>query len=289
MLNIHELERRWFRYKIRSSLPLVIAGAVTAVALGLIIIFQPSLSSLKIPPAPVEALKPAAEAPSAKPETSSADAAEAKEQLPPPAVAVQTEEQPAPKSSSPAASDAKPAVMLAPSMQFLNNIEEDITLVYEEESAAKGSSTPPPAAPAPSAKPAAPAVKSAPAVKTAAPVAAPAAPTEEKASITIIAREDADDLKDVINRFKKNKNPALSLFVARRYYDLQQYQKAYNYALITNEINNDIEDSWLIFAKSLVKLGQKEKAISTLKSHLKQSDSPKARMLLEDIIQGRFK
>lgn len=111
---------------------------------------------------------------------------------------------------------------------------------------------------------------------------------EQKSSINIKKGTTQNDIDHVLKRFKKNNNPALSLFVAKKYYDLGDYHNAYNYALITNEINNDIEESWIIFAKALVKLGQKQKAIDTLKQYLQYSNSSKANLLLENILSGKF-
>ena len=114
-------------------------------------------------------------------------------------------------------------------------------------------------------------------------------PREEKIQITIKRRESENDIKDVIRRFQKNNNPALSLFVAKQYYELGNYKQAYNYALVTNKINNDIEESWLIFAKSLVKLGKKDQAINTLREYIKFSHSSNAQVLLDEIQRGKFR
>ncbi|MEN4052236.1 MULTISPECIES: hypothetical protein [Sulfurimonas] len=111
----------------------------------------------------------------------------------------------------------------------------------------------------------------------------------KKQIITIERRDSQNDIKEIITRFKKNNNPALSLFVAKKYYELGNYEQAYNYALITNAINNDIEDSWLIFAKSLVKLNKRDMAIKTLKEYIKYSHSGNAKILLNDIQSGKFK
>ncbi len=116
------------------------------------------------------------------------------------------------------------------------------------------------------------------------------APKTKTTHKMIIQREnDMKDIQDVIARFKKNKNPALSLFVAKRYYAIGNYQQAYNYALITNEIDNSIEDSWLIFAKSLYKIGQKEMAIKTLQTYYDDSRSVKAKITLDQMKDGDFK
>ncbi len=110
-----------------------------------------------------------------------------------------------------------------------------------------------------------------------------------KNSLKLSMRDNEKDLQDVINRFKKNKNPKLSLHIAKKYYSLRRYNKSYNYALITNQIDENIEDSWVIFAKSLYKLGEKKMAMKTLNSYIKSSESIKASILLSDMQKGNFK
>jgi len=114
-------------------------------------------------------------------------------------------------------------------------------------------------------------------------------PTQSTSTIDIKRRDDEEDIKHVIKRFNVNHNPALSLFVAKKYYQLGDYEQAYNYSLITNDINNNIEASWIVFSKSLVKLGKKEKAVETLKKYISHSDSSQARQLLDEILSGKFK
>jgi len=112
----------------------------------------------------------------------------------------------------------------------------------------------------------------------------------ESSNLLKIHRQNTkSDIKHVIKRFKKNNNPALSLFIAKKYYDMQDYHQSYNYALITNGINDNIDISWIIFAKSLVKLDRKDEAIETLKRYFKHSKSSQARTLLEEIERGKFK
>lgn len=98
-----------------------------------------------------------------------------------------------------------------------------------------------------------------------------------------------EDMSHVIQRFNKNNNPALSLFIAKKYYELEDYSQSYNYALITNRINDNIEASWIIFAKSLVKLNRKKEAVDTLKKYIDHSKSSQAKTLLEEIERGKFK
>lgn len=111
----------------------------------------------------------------------------------------------------------------------------------------------------------------------------------ERKVINIDRKKDNQDIQHVIKRFKNNNSPALSLFIAKKYYKIGEYHKAYNYALITNEINNDIEDSWIIFAKSLIKLKEKDMAIKTLKKYISSSHSSQAKILLDEILSGKFR
>ena len=107
--------------------------------------------------------------------------------------------------------------------------------------------------------------------------------------ITIIKQNTAHDIKNILSRFQKDKNPALSLFLAKKYYELKNYEKASQYALITNQLNSNIEDSWIIFAKTLVKTHHKQKAINVLNKYIKSSHSTNAALLLHSIRTGEFK
>ncbi len=294
MLNIHELERAWLRYKIKSYVPLLIATSLTTVLVIFGAIYWPQLIKEKkeitkvkpveqiISEAP-QTVKPAvSSAPSAVitpvsiEENNSAVSVAATQPEP---VKVVVQESPA------------PTLILQPSLDFIYEIEEDMTTSdYQQESYQE------PVAPVVNAVPVPQQPKTHPPVQTAAkPVITEVieetvvkAQTRPETKISIITKDDEDDLNDVIKRFKQNKNPALSLFVAKRYYSIGAYQKAYNYALMTNDIDSEIEESWLIFAKSLVKLDQKEMAVKTLSSYLDKTESTKAKHLLEEITQGSF-
>lgn len=108
-------------------------------------------------------------------------------------------------------------------------------------------------------------------------------------SINIKRKDDEYDIVYVIERFNTTQNPILSLFIAKKYYHLGDYTQSYNYALKTNEIDNSIEESWIIFSKSLVKLNKKEMAVQTLKKYISHSDSSQAKELLNDILSEKFK
>lgn len=120
-------------------------------------------------------------------------------------------------------------------------------------------------------------------------IVVPEPAVKKEDSINITRQNTQKDISLVIKRFKKNNNPALSLFVAKKYYDIGEYRQAYNYSLITNQLNNNIESSWIIFTKSLVKLNEKEMAVKTLKQYIEYSHSSQAKILLDEITAGKFK
>lgn len=97
------------------------------------------------------------------------------------------------------------------------------------------------------------------------------------------------DIESVIRRFKDTSDPNLGLFIARYYYAQGNYNEAYNFALKTNNINTKMDESWIIFSKSLVKLGKADQAKKTLKLYIAESNSDTARSLLDSIEQGTFK
>lgn len=97
------------------------------------------------------------------------------------------------------------------------------------------------------------------------------------------------DIQELEERFKSNSNPHLGLYIARYHYDRGNYNEAYNHALKTNSLNNTLDESWIVFSKSLVKLGKTEQAKKTLQLYISKSNSEEAKALLNSIEQGEFK
>ena len=119
--------------------------------------------------------------------------------------------------------------------------------------------------------------------------APPTATSNDKGLSVNRNNETKIDIESVERRFKETLNPNLGLFIARYYYDRGNYSDAYNFALKTNGINNKMDESWIIFAKSLVKLGKTEQAKKTLQAYISESNSDSARSLLDSIERGSFK
>lgn len=274
MLNVHDLERRWIRYKIKSILPLVLT-AVGLIAVVIVFTLYIPLSDVQ-DKVVVKAPEPQASVRNEKTLPPQDNKEQVDKNFPADTIAVPENTQVQKKIES------EPVLVLKPSLRFMDNIEDglssyvqddqyqmpqsqsiaDNTLGYQSNQ-----------------------------VLTEQPQVSVDEPQveEKKLTLSISSKKSDEDLKDVIRRFKKNKNPALSLFIAKHYYNNGEYQKSYNYALMTNEIDKSIDESWIIFSKSLVKLGQHELAMNTLKSYLKTSKSSAAEVLLRKIESGSFK
>jgi len=101
-------------------------------------------------------------------------------------------------------------------------------------------------------------------------------------------RTSEDEIRSIIKRFNRKKKPALSLFIAKKYYELGNFEGAYKYANETYKLNKNIEAATIIYAKAAVKLSKKENALNRLDKYIKKNSSHKARKLRDDIQKGTF-
>jgi len=102
----------------------------------------------------------------------------------------------------------------------------------------------------------------------------------KKIHLEIIDSTSISGYKDVEKRFFESHDIDDALFLAKSYYKNGNYKKAVYWALETNKLDDNQEESLLIFVKSKVKLGHKNEALSILTSYLKQSDSQEGKKLL---------
>jgi len=89
-------------------------------------------------------------------------------------------------------------------------------------------------------------------------------------------------------KFSKSNSPRDALLLAKAYYKKHQYSASEEWALSANKLDNSLEDSWLLFAKSKAKLGKKKEALKILVSYYKKSHSLKAKRLMGQIKTGRI-
>jgi len=99
-----------------------------------------------------------------------------------------------------------------------------------------------------------------------------------------IARKEK--VAEIEERFKDSQDPQDSLYLARYYYKRREFKKAESWAVSTNNIDGDIEESWLIFAKARAKQGFRVDAIKVLQSFYDETNSAKAKKLLDKIRRG---
>ncbi|WP_455756533.1 CDC27 family protein [Sulfurimonas sp.] len=252
MLNLNELENRWLHYKIKSYIPHAIIGflAITIAIAISSINFSKEESKKTIQK---EVLK------------------ESKKTEKPILKETKVIKKVIVKSGT---TEQNEKLLITPSLKFLRNIQNDSQEYYNEEVIVKKEKK---------------IVQEQIVPKPQVEEITPEEEVVKHNTIDITRQNTQEDIQHVIKRFKKSNNPALSLFVAKKYYELGEYNRAYNYALITNELNNNIEDSWIVFSKSLVKLGKKEKAIEILNKYVNNSHSSRAKILLDNIKSGKLK
>jgi hypothetical protein len=107
--------------------------------------------------------------------------------------------------------------------------------------------------------------------------------SNKKIFLDIVKTSSVSAYKDVEKRFYNSHEIEDALFLAQSYYKKNNYTKAAFWALETNKLDNNIEDSIFIFVRSKVKLGQKNEGISILKAYIEKSNSIDAKNLLYKI------
>jgi len=303
MLDVLELEKRWLRYRLKKLVPLIALTAIFFIAAGTMSFLYVSNPQIFKGTATEKQVASNQVKPEKAPAQPATDANKSIEVV---TVQPQDEQQ----------------NILKPSFNFMYNIEDQVINYNNAKTADaakavdKGTEKPDksikqvqppvkktavkPKKKTPVKKPVKVAAKTAPkespvAVKPASTITVekkePVVEESSEETIVQISHEEVseDELNSVIKRFNKQNNPALSLFIAKTYYDRGNYKEAYNYALVTNNLNPSIEDSVLIFARSLVKLGKKEDAITTLEAYINNTSSINAKILLNEIQKGKFK
>ncbi len=104
---------------------------------------------------------------------------------------------------------------------------------------------------------------------------------------TPVIDPEAEHAKEVEERFKETQDTADSLYLAKYYYKKGDYAKAESWAIATNNIDGDIEESWLIFAKARAKQGKRVDAIKVLQTYYDETKSKKAKQLLDKLRFGK--
>ncbi len=101
-----------------------------------------------------------------------------------------------------------------------------------------------------------------------------------------IETKEVNSLQYLKERFEKTHNIVFALMLSEEYYKNKNYSESNKWALIANNMESENEKSWILFAKSKFKLGQKEDAVIALQAYLKSNKSKAAQGLLNQINMG---
>lgn len=87
-----------------------------------------------------------------------------------------------------------------------------------------------------------------------------------KSSIDIVSKEIGNETDELKSRFDSTGNVRYAILLAQRYYDNKDYVNAEKWSYTANMIDKNIQESWIIFAKSKYKMGKKNDAIKVLEA-----------------------
>lgn len=105
--------------------------------------------------------------------------------------------------------------------------------------------------------------------------------------ITVTKKNTKTSVSDMESRFLSDPKKEDALYLAKYYYKKKEYKKALKWALETNKLDSDIEESWLIFGKAKAKLGKRMEAIRVLQAYYDRTGSMKAKNILGKIRRGK--
>jgi len=102
-----------------------------------------------------------------------------------------------------------------------------------------------------------------------------------KKTIKVVKSDDI--YKQLKSKFEKTHDFKIALKLSRLYYVKKRYKTSLKWAMIANELNKKDDGSWILFAKSKVKLGEKKLAKKALLTYSKTYDSKRVKELLNRI------
>lgn len=97
------------------------------------------------------------------------------------------------------------------------------------------------------------------------------------------------DIDSLRQAFERHPGKNLALLIAQKYYDLGKYHKALEWSVKANEFDKSEERSWIIFAKSAYKIGDKRRAMDALRAYLRHHPSPIVKRLYLQMQKGTFR
>jgi len=89
-----------------------------------------------------------------------------------------------------------------------------------------------------------------------------------KSQIKIIIKSQKQTLQSLVNAYNISPDYAQAIKIAKIYFNRHNYKKTIEWSKKANQIKPENPTSWLLFAKTLVKLGKSKKAKEVLSAYL---------------------
>ncbi|WP_456401819.1 CDC27 family protein [Hydrogenimonas sp.] len=114
-------------------------------------------------------------------------------------------------------------------------------------------------------------------------------PQKERGGSTLMIESSKanNTLEYLIKRFDEKRDPKLASYIAQSFYKKGKYEEAVRWSVMANSLDPSSEETWLIFARAKVRLGEKEDAIKALRTYLNQYTSRNVKSFLQSLESGR--
>jgi len=93
-------------------------------------------------------------------------------------------------------------------------------------------------------------------------------------------------IKELIDQYNDRPGFSRAIMIAKAYYNKKDFKNAAKWAKKANSIDREREEGWVLYAKSINALGQKERAVKILKIYLSFKSSEEVRKLLMQFERG---
>ena len=109
-------------------------------------------------------------------------------------------------------------------------------------------------------------------------------PARKRVNIQVTSATNEESV--LREQFVKTNNPTIALELARLNFRNNNFKEAIKWSLAANDIDNSLEESWIIFAKSKYKLKQSDDAVKALREYNKNLNKASINELINKIKSG---
>jgi hypothetical protein len=96
-----------------------------------------------------------------------------------------------------------------------------------------------------------------------------------------LSTKKIDNIENLLDLYGKNKTYPLAIKISKHFYDEGDYQNSLVWSKKANKLNPQSDESWIMYAKSEYALGNENGAKNMLSMYIKNSNSEKAKKLLQ--------